>query len=257
MHDLFIAECKRLFMLQIRYPLEFVSGIFMLTFVFYSLVLGIRFVAGDSPIIGGRIDMLVVGYISWLLVSHSVMTVTNQIADEAKTGTLEGLLLSYHSPGIIFLLRSLVSALINGIKTALILLLVLLLTDVSLNFNIINLLPLITMILAAIGLGLIAGGATLLLKRTQTLLAPLQFLLMFVVMTPFEQLQNVFSLLSGFLPILPSVMLLRQMMVTGMEPAMTDMLLLLLNAGVYLTIGILVFGRFVAYTKRKGAIADY
>ena len=257
MFDLLAAETKRTWILQKRYPLELVVGIFMMGITFYALFLGAKYLAGPVLQFGNRIDGLILGYGLWTLVLISMNSIALLLQTEAQTGTLEQLYLSPYGPVRIILTRALSLLGVSlGISFAT-LLLMLLLTGRRLSFPPITLLPLASVVVASYGLGLSLGALALVFKRVQEMMRLFQFSLLALVIVPVEQWSGLGRWLGMLLPIAPGAGQLRDLMVRGQAFDFGYFGLTVVNGLGHFLIGIGLFLWADRVARRRGLLGQY
>lgn len=250
-------EFKRGLLMLRRYPLEMLGQLVVITMIFYGLFLGARYIAGPAAQFGGRLDALVVGYVLWTLSLFAIGDLSWGLMEEARTGTLEQVFLSPFGPARVYMARNLAGLLTTIVLNLGIMLLIMRLTGAKLDFTWTALAPLAAVLLGAYGLGFILGALALLFKRIQSFLNLFQFVLMFLIMTPFEQSQGLLRYLGFLLPMTPGAGQLRDLLARGQafDPQLFG--LGLLNGFAYLLLGLWLFGRAVGAAKQRGLLGGY
>lgn len=256
MHNLLATEFYRVLTLQMRYPLDFISGLLLLTLLFYGLLLGAQYVTGVENF-GSNLDGMLVGYAAWMMVQSGLSQIPGDIQSDARRGTLENLFLSYCDVSVIFLMRALAGSIINLVLTVAVLVCLLWLTERHVAFPPALILPVVTTIAASIGLGFLAGGIALEAKQIGQMLLIAQYPLLFLMMTPFETFAPEVVTIALFLPVVPSAMTLRELMVSGSTISETHIVSAAMNATAYLVAGVAVFRLYVRKVKLKGALAGH
>jgi ABC-2 type transport system permease protein len=251
------VEFKRSLLMLRRYPMEMVGQLIVITMIFYGLFLGARYIAGPTAQFGDRLDALVVGYVLWTLALFAIGDLSWGLMNEAREGTLEQVFLSPFGPERVYLARNVAGLLVTLALNLSILALIMLLTGVRLDFSWLALAPLLTMILGAYGVGFMLGALALLFKRIQAFLNLFQFVLMFLIMTPFEQLAGGLRLAGYLLPMTTGAGQLRALLARGeaFDPGVFG--LGLTGGLVYLAAGLWVFGRAVRTAKERGLLSGY
>ncbi len=254
---LLAIEFKRSLLMLARYPMELFGQIVVITLIFYGLFLGARYIAGPTAQFGERLDALVVGYVLWTLVLFSIGQMSWGIMEEAREGTLEQVFLTQYGPVKVYLARNAAGLLINLGLNLIILLIIMALTGARVRLDPLALLPLFGVLLASYGVGFLLGAAALYFKRIQAFLQISQFVLMFLIMTPFEQLPGLFRLLGFVLPMAPGVGMMRGLMARGeaFDPAL--FMIALANGFFYLGLGLVLFSRMVRLVKQRGMLGGY
>lgn len=186
MFKLFIAECKRTWLLFKYYPSEAIGVIVILTVLFYGLVLGIHYVAGSSLSFGNKLDSLIVGYVLWTLVVLTTADIPTGIQNEAQMGILEQIFLSPFGASRVYLMRAFAGLTLNIVLIVGVLLAILAVTKSHIQFPPSLFFPLCTVMLGAIGLAFAMAALALLFKRVQRLISIFEFALLFLLTTPIE-----------------------------------------------------------------------
>ncbi len=256
MWALFLNEFKLAWINFKRYPSESLSGVFSLLLIFYGLFLGASYMAGGQ-IYGDRLEGIVVGYIIWTLLLFVVGQMGWSLMQEAQAGTLEQVFLTAYGPVLVYLARSVAGLLLNLVLIAVTLVAMLLLTGTRLNLTPEVALPAIAVIFGAYGIGFAVGALALVYKRVQQLLSVLQFVLLFLVMVPVEDLPPLFQRIGFFLPMTPGTGLLRRMMAQDQPLDFGLLAVALLNGAVYFALGVWAFAVAVRLVKRRGALGGY
>jgi ABC-2 type transport system permease protein len=257
MFDLMVAESKRTWIQQKRYPLELVVGIVMMGFTFYALFLGAKYLAGPVLQFGNRIDGLILGYGLWTLVLISMNSIAVLLQVEAQTGTLEQLYLSPYGPVRIILTRALSMLGLSLVISLGTLLLMLLFTGRRLSFPPITLLPLASLVVAAYGLGLSLGALALVFKRVQEMMRLFQFSLLALVIVPVELWEGPARVVGMLLPIAPGAGQLRDLMVRGQPFDLNYFGVTVLNAAGHFLLGIGLFLWADRVARKRGLLGQY
>ena len=257
MLKLFLAEFERRWIEFIRYPVEAIGIVTLTTLVFYGLFLSARYIAGPALHFGDRLDVIVVGYVLWTLVLSIFNDLSIGLQIEAQTGTLEQVFLSPFGAPRVFLARAVASLALRIVLMTSILLLIVTITGVRLHFPVSILFPLITVLLGAYGLALIAGGLALLFKRVQQLLGFLQFALLFLLSVPTATWIGSLRGLRLLLPMSLGADELRAQMALNQGLDFPQLLLALLNGLGYFALGLLVFSWAEREAKRRGILGGY
>lgn len=251
------AELKRSWIQFIRYPLEAIGTIIATTIVFYGLFLSVQYVAGSTPLLGERFDSIVVGYILWTLEIFIVNDIAIGLQEEAQTGTLEQVFLAPFDASKIFLARAFANLTLRLTLISVILFLILILTSTQLLFPPALVAPLLTLLLAALGLAFSLGALALLFKRIQQLLGLFQFCLLFLMTTPVETMTGPLAWSLNLLPMVTSAGILRDLMVRGGGLNVETYSLALANGAVYFCLGLGVFRWAECQAKHKGMLSGY
>lgn len=253
---LFMLEFWRVLRLQLRYPLEFLSGLLILTLLFYGLLVGAQYMTGVDSV-GDSLNGIIIGYGAWIIVMAGLNQIPTDITGESQRGTLESVFLSTYRIDSIYLARSLAGSLQNLVLTFGVLLALLWLTGRSVAFPPAAILAVLTTIVASISLGFLAGGLALRFKQVGRTLMLAQYPLLFLMMTPFETMQPDILNLSLLLPVVPSAITLRELTTAGKGLAESHIAWAALNAFGYLVVGMFFFGRYVRSVKANGLLGGH
>ncbi len=260
MLNLLVVEVWRAFITAARYPVNFFTGLFLHTFTFYAIFLGAQFMSGQSSF-GDNLNAMTVGYAAWVLVLRNFGKTPRHIEAEAATGVLESVFMSSHTTSILFLFRAFAEAIIDLSLTIMMIVVLMYLTGAELSFPWQIALPTLTLTLAAIGIGMIAGGLALQFKRITALLQPIQIGLIFFMFAPFEQwttgLQAGLASLAMWFPMVPSVVLLREMMAYDIAFDHVLAIKAVLNGVGWVTLGTLLFHGMTNRAREKGIVGGY
>lgn len=255
---LFRAELMRSYLLQRRYLGNTIASIASVVGIFYLLVLGVGYVAGPTAQFGERLDGILIGYVTWSLLLAITTSLASELQDEAKTGTLEQVSLSVFGVMRTFVARMLITVGWNLMVSLAVLLLLLLLTGIRLSFSLELLLPLAALLLAAYGLAFMIGAVTMLLKNVQQLISLLLFIVLFIVVTPFETVESSWASAAHLLPKATGAGLLRLTMAQGVSVlGRSELLIALANGLIYFGLGLWLLRRAYRRIRRLGLLASH
>jgi ABC-2 type transport system permease protein len=253
-----VAEFRREWIQLKRYPTELLSEVIVIVAVFYGLFLGATYIAGNN-ILGSRMDSVIVGYMLWTLVLIAVNSMGYAISTESQNGTLEQVFLSPLGPITVLLLRNLAALVFNVVFTVLVILLIMMVTGRHLSLSVWEFVPLVMAVGSAIGIGYLVASITILFKRVNQLLGLLQFLLLFLVMSPFNDLKGAWHYIAAVIPFAPMVGLLQRMMIqhTGLLENPSWLLWGWANLAFWLALGMIVFHLACRKARMKGVLGHY
>jgi ABC-2 type transport system permease protein len=231
---------------------------FTMTIVFCMLLAGSQYIVGPFKVEQSRQGALAVGLVLWNLLILSLGEITNGVQAEAQIGTLEHLFLASQSLLRTMLLRALASEALFLVTNSLILAVVILASRASIAFSSAAILPLVTALLAANGIGLALGATAVIWKRVGSLLHLIQLFVAGVVIPPFEQfLPNYLLPLTNLLPLAPQARALRNCLIQGASLSTAQTLILTGNGLAYFFIGIIVFRFGERSARRSGSLSTY
>jgi ABC-2 type transport system permease protein len=254
MSRLFAAELRRYLIVMLRYPIESLAGIVLSTLIFVGLFLGGKYVSGPAGSFGQSAPALMIGYFAWLVLVSGLGYLAGEIESDAKTGVLEAVFAATHSPVTLFLARGLAASALSVATSAIVCVLVALLLGQRFRVPASILLPMFTLLVTAVGLGMAAGGIALLVKRLGLILAPAYLLFLPLMFTRFENWQGPVQALALALPSTPSAVLLRHAIEQGTSPPLHHAAAAVVSALAYLAFGIIVFRLMSQAARRKGVI---
>jgi ABC-2 type transport system permease protein len=260
MLDLFLIELRRTFALTIRYPANFVSSMVIGTLSFYGLFMGAQYLSGQEAF-GTNLDAMVVSWSAWVLATKGLNKPAVSVQTEADTGVLESVFLSRHPTWLTFLVRALTESVIDIVFIVVMVATLVWLTGSSVAFPPTIALPVVLLMLAAIGFGLTVASLALQVKRIGSALPMLQLLILFLMFTPFETwtsgMKSGLSAIAMWLPMVPSVIMLRQEMAFGgtFDPILAVQALL--NGIGWAAFGVLAFAAISRRVRTKGLLAGY
>lgn len=264
MFELFQVELKRIWIEFIRYPIDTISGIIANTVVCYGLFLSANYIAGgfnskasNQINAGERLDVIVIGYVLWILVVFILEGIAFGIQTEAQTGTLEQIFLSPFGTLKVLMIRGIANLTLHMTLITFILIFVMLMTKRYLHFSPAIIFPLVTVLLGAYGLSLVIAALSILYKRIQQLLGLVQFALFFLLTFPSEVWNGSLQNLRSILPMTLGSDVLRDLMARNEYFDLTSFLLAFVNGIGYLIIGMLVFRWAERKAKRQALLNGY
>lgn len=256
------AELIRDFTTALRYPLDMLTGVFILYVLFMGLFTGARMVAGPMAL-GGKLDGMVIGFIMWFFAMMAINAMSFDIESEARQGTLEQVVI--HAPNYLGLLwvRAVEHMCLGAGLVILLALAIQASTGVWLTVTWVTLLPIAATVGLAVlglcGIGLILGGLSLVFKRIGQLAAIVQFGLLFLALADTSQLPPSWQAVLTHVPLAPAVALLRTLTTPGASLANvpSGLLLLLGDTVIYAAIGTVCFALAFRGARRAGSLSHY
>jgi ABC-2 type transport system permease protein len=248
------AVLYREFLIFVRYPANAIGGIVISLFFFGLLFYGGRMIAGQA--LTDSIEGIVVGYFLWTLAVGAYSSISNDIGSEVQWGTLERHIMTPFGFAPVALLKGVAKVVRTFITSALILAVMLLITDTNLQLPVLTITVVSGLAIASVlGLGFAAGGLTVLYKRISNWLNFLQFSFILLISAPAFDLGW-----TKFLPLAQGSAMLQRAMIDGTRlwefPAV-DLLVLVGVAVGYLLLGYGVFDAATRRARRLGVLGDY
>src|SRR5262245_20532970 len=195
------VEWRRYAALMTRYPLEPLTNILLLLLLFFTILLGLRpssptVVSGDYTAVNA-----VLGYVLWFFVILALSNFSTKLEEEAKLGTLEQVCLTSGSLFRVWMARSLVDFAFGLVQTAILVVLLLWMTDIRVTVPVLALLPACLTVLAVYGFGLMLGGVSLVFRRTGELKALCQMFFLALAIVPLTALPGWLHRIALVLPL--------------------------------------------------------
>lgn len=252
-----MAETKRSWLNYKRYPADLFMTVFILTFTFYFMLQGARFMAGPSFEFGDRQDAVIVSYWAWTLSLLALSATARSLSSEASFGTLEQLYLSPFGPIRLFTIRMLGNLGLNVVTSAIPMLLLLAATGRWVAFPVEVILPILVVAIGAYGLGLALGAGVLVFKRITHGINLFQFVLLVLAMLPIEELEGPMGDLALLLPVAPAAGLMRDLMVRELPLDWTRLLVALATSLAYLLAAAALFSFADRKARTRGLIGQH
>ena len=157
----------------------------------------------------------------------------------------------------VFLSRLLANSVLTSLIALSILLIIVWSTGRQLEFSGGALLSAAAILPGAIGLSFVVGSVVLVIKRAQQVVGLTQFVLLFLIMVPFERLDDMLKLVHYGLPIAPAAGALREAMIAGADISWNTMFLVFFNGFCYMIVGMVLFKSAITRGRRKGNLGWY
>ena len=253
---LWAGELKRSVIHMKRYYFETLSMLFVF-FVFFVLIFfGAKAISGGTPRIGGGLEGIIVGYFVWTMAMVGYSDVSENLVEEATTGTLEQIAMSPLGLTRVVVGYLLSSIITGGVVLSVLLIVMMAVTGKWLNLDVISILPLILLTTLGIGgVGFVMGGLAVVFKRTRSILNILQIVLLAFVVVPLDRYPAM-----KYLPLAWGNHLLQRVMVEGrsifqIPPA--DLGFLVASTVAYAAGGLMIFRYFEKVARHKGLLGHY
>lgn len=258
MWQAFLAEFRREWIQLRRYPTEFIGEMIIVIVIFYGLFLGTSYMSGGS-IFGTRLSSVILGYTLWTVSLTAIGNMGFSISNEAQNGTLEQVFLSPLGALRILFLRNVASLVFSIFFTVVVIYGIMALTGHYLALGVIDFIPLLMAVLVSIGIGFLIASVTIVFKRTNQLMGLLQFVLLFMIMTPFSDLPGVWKDLAIVVPLAPMIALLKAMLIDHFSIFASGNWLWwgFVNIALWLGLGMGVFSRAYQRARRRGTLGHY
>ena len=256
------AELVRDVTIALRYPLELLTGVFILYVLFMGLFMGAKLLAGQQAL-SGNLDGVVIGYSMWFFAMMAMNTMSTDIESEARQGTLEQVYI--HAPNYLSLLwvRALVHMSMGAGVVVVLAVLIQATTGhwLPLSWDKVPLMvvAIFLTVLGLCGFGLILGGLSLVFKRIGQLSALVQFSLFFLSYADLGSIPLPWRNVVAHLPLARGVDLLKTLMNEGLGAVSWghDLGWLTADSLLYAVIGSLVFYALDRVARKGGMLSHY
>ncbi|ELY55628.1 ABC transporter permease [Natronolimnohabitans innermongolicus] len=249
------------FLLMVRYRVNFVAQIVGM-YLFFAVI----FFGGQAAVenvgeggigsLGSTLDALIVGWFLWTMAQSAYFSLSGEVTQESRWGTLEQLYMSPYGFGTIMLTKVFVNMLLSLVMGGIMLALILLTTGRTLSLDVITVLPIAVLaLLSVVGIGFVFAGLTLIYKKLGSVSQLMQFVILGLVAAPAAE----FSVLN-LLPITQGSAMLQEAMRNGVrlwEFSAVELAVLVGTAVVYFSIGYVVFQLCSHVARKRGVMGHY
>jgi len=234
-----------------RHWVEPAVSMAILSGLFLGLYFGIRSVVTDTS--AGRLDGLIVGYMTWTVAGAGGSSISRNVVEEAQTGTLEQLFLGPWGFHRVAICRAMVQ-MIAGLGTAAVLTVVAMLaTGRWLRLPVPEVIAVLALgSLAVVGVGLALAGSALVYKRTSSVAPFLHIGLIAIVSVPAYPWNPL-----SVLPFSYAASLVRAIAAGTAEVTPATVLAVALSSSVYLAAGVAIYLGFEQRALAEGSLSRY
>jgi ABC-2 type transport system permease protein len=256
-------EIRLAFVKMVRYPLQTLTSLLVVYILFIGMFYGSRFLAGVGKEsyagFSHSATQAITGYVLWFLSLFAIDSMSQNIAEEAQTGTIEQLYLSRWDFSLMLFLRFTAAFLASLAMLVPLFFLLVLTTGVSFAWQLGTAIPVIAVTAIGLcGMGYLLGALTLIFKRIGNAMTLVQFVLLFLCLPPVEQLPAPLRYFALSLPLTQGIQLLRSTAPdSSSQIHLSNVLTLVMTALVYLGIGLTVFRWAEATAKERGLLGHY
>jgi ABC-2 type transport system permease protein len=243
-------------LLIVRYKLNFAIQIAGLLLFFIIIFFGGQAAVGGSSALGGTLDALIVGWFLLTMVQDAYGSLSGEITQESRWGTLEQLFMSPYGFGKILSAKVVANLLVTLIIGFLMLASMLLITDRTLVVDLITITPIVVLtLISVIGIGYMFAGLALIYKQVSSISQLMQFVVVGLVAAPAAKIP--------ILKILPAVQgssMLQSTMRNGVrlwEFPPGGLLVLVGVAAFYWLAGYTVFAFCSRIARKRGVMGHY
>lgn len=257
---LFLTLLRIRFLLIMRYKANFLAellGIYLFfAIIFFGGQEAARQMGVETGSFGSAIEVLVISWFLWTMAQSAYFSISKEITQESRWGTLEQLYISSHGFGKIFGAKIVVNVLISLLTGGVVLALLLVTTGQSLAIDILSVLPITILALVPIvGTGFAFGGLTLVYKKLDSVSHLMQFALIGLVAAPATDYSYI-----NILPLVQGSAMLHETMQNGIrlwQFPILDIILLVATAVAYMIVGYAIFRYCSQLARARGVMGHY
>ena len=235
----------------------------ILEIVLYSAI----FLAVGFFITGGLFDeqtitSLWIGYFLWYFAIKAISGVAYSISTEASAGTLEQIYMSPVPTWVLFTSRVFATILISLVQVTFITVVIALNFSARIPLAVDFVVVLCATMAGLFGVGLMVGGATLVLKNTSALSATASNVLLFLngTIMPVDQFPPWLESIALFLPTTQGIIVLRKVGLEGESLISTwsdgSLVFLIGHSALFLVLGLAAF-RYAEHVGRRNALLGH
>jgi len=254
-----LAEFKRYFIQEWRYPLEATGKLVMLYLLFRAITWGGNLLGpamGIEAFRTGQVERLV-GFVFFFLVATVVQGGAHLVKEESELGVFEQVCLSPVGLAYIILCRGASGVAANVVPMTL--LFAFAVWSLSVTIQQVSLSVPLTIVLGTIGMqgiGFMLSGIALILKRIQITINLLTLFLLTISVLPQSQLEGNLQILASLFPFTQAIKLLSYSLL-GQEVTRAQLTTLGVSSMVLFGIGYLTLGWMERIALDKGLIGQY
>lgn len=254
MFNLFKANFRKEYIEMKRYYPNVLATLGTTYFIFLAIFLGLKFV-GNPISFEENLQYTIVSYVFWVLAIIAVNLAAETILEESMRGTIEQLFMSPFGMWRVMLSRIIAEVSLNSIIVIVLLFAAQLTSGKWLSFNPIIIPILIITLISMVGLGFMMAGLAIIFKRISQFLQILQFIIMGLAFIPLSAVP-----LLEIAPFVKGIDMVRTITIENYsltDIPLIDFISILLNALIYLCLGLFVYFRGERIAKQKGLINQY
>ena len=230
--------------------------------LYYAIFFGVGFFMTGGELDEQVIISLWIGYFLWYFAVKAISGVAYGISGEASTGTLEQIYMSL-ATWVLFTSRVLSTLLVSVVQIAVITVVIALNIGVQIPLGIEFLVVLCVTMIGLLGVGLMVGGATLVMKNTTALSGTISNVLLFLngTIMPVDRFPPWLESVSLLFPTTQGIVVLRRIGIEGESLTSIwsegSLIYLVGHSAVLLVIGWTVFRYSEHVARRKAILAHY
>jgi len=246
-----IEELRKSLTLIMRYPVSFLSVIVIMSLIFIGI-----YETAESLNTGpttNNVNQSISRFILWSTLIGGFSSISSNIANEAKSGTLEVIFQTERSYIYIYLVRAIISVAISISINFVVLYVLSSIYNETIDINTVFVVCISSTLISAVGLGFVFGGITLFFKEIGPLTNLTQFVLLPVMLGGvINQTSPLFFMIPGYAA---TQLLFHD--INGSWESISEFSAMLTGSIVWLFIGLVCLQLSVSNAKVRGTISQY
>ena len=256
--NLLIGQIKKTYIGIKRYWFGSLTDLLFYYILFMIIFLYTRNIKAVDPIvIEMEITKLIIGYVSWFFFSLTLSFISNSLYSEMLTGTFEQLSLTGTSVQSIMFVRFLVAALQNILTMIPFTIILLLSTGIRLHLSIEMLWVFLILMMGILGLSFLLGGLTIRFKNTGQLAFIISAIFLGTSIINIDYSSDLAKKISLVIPFVKGQDLLKELSINPNIITGRMYIILLVNAIIYLILGLIIFQILYNRTRARGMLIRY
>lgn len=243
-------------LLTFRYRVNFIAQLIGMYLFFAMIFFGGQAAVGGANTLGGTLDALIVGWFLLTMAQDAYSSLSAEVTQESRWGTLEQLFMSPYGFGLILSAKIFANLAISLLAGLFMLVLMLLTTGRTLILDVITIAPIVVLtLLSVVGLGYMFAGLALIYKQIDNISQLMQFGIIGLIAAPAADM----VILMG-LPLVQGSAMLQDTMREGVrlwEFSPFELGVLIAVAVIYWGIGYFIFTFCLHVARRRGVMSHY
>ncbi len=262
----FICELRREFHIWRSYRLNAFSSLIMWGIIFPILLVTVQNVARDAGVEFGPRQQAssIIGFLVWNLCVGVLVTIPYMVEEEARTGTLENVMVSsFVSFTALFFFRIVARTIRSLLETILLAVMLVFVFRIDISLSPTALLIIFLTLAGVWGVGYALAGLTIVYKAVGSITSMVGNLAFLIsgALVPINGLGMIFTILKYVFPMTWGIDLLRSVLL-GNENLVTlirngELPGLLFQTIALITIGLIIFNKNLGRVKERGELSSY
>ncbi len=235
-----------------RYLFNTISSLLVIYIIFLVYFFGIKFMTGPA-LSTGKLDLLIIGYIMWMLAIIGFESTGYTVYDEMQRGTFEQMYMTSLGIETVFIIRIIFETIFSFVFSSIILILTMFTTGRYFVFPVFNVIIVLMLALPSMwGLGFIFAGLSLIFKKIASFLNLMQFIIITLVVVDAYPI-NFFS----FLPFSAGAITVQKIINDHSSFSVLWYIFISLISIFYMILGILVFRLLLKKARKLNLLGQY